>query len=412
MRPLPTDPNAPPSAAMLRSVGLILLIVSALTFAAFLYKETQHGLTTPTGQAFGSDFVNFWSAARLALLGRIPDIYDLDRFHQFQEAALGGSLDLYHYSYPPSGILLSLPLGLVPYLPAWSGWMLGGWLIWICTAWLAWPGERSLRDAALYALAVPAIFLNNMSGQNGTWMAGILGGGLMLVERRPWLGGAVLGLLAIKPQLGLLVPFALLAGRQWQALGAFLLSSFGLTIASAVILGSEPWMSYASHTGLLRTVILENSSGVWRWMISPFVGLRLLGVPILPAYVVQGAIALLSLTTVVIVWRRRGPAPVRNAVLVLCTLVATPYVHVYDHVVAALVPLWLWPNLRQGSTLPATLLLIAPALGLFVATALGIGIGWVLVLPALALAMAAVRTSAAAGTAPVPDAGYRDPTRR
>lgn len=248
--------DALPSAGLLRIVGLILLVVSAATFAGYLYSETRHGLTTPTGQAFGSDFIDFWSAARLALLGRLADIYDLERFHRFQEEVLGGSLDLYHYSYPPSGILLSLPMGFPSYVPAWALWLLGGWIVLTCTVWLAWPGKRSVLDAALYALAAPAVFVNNIAGQNGTWTAGILGGGLMLLERNPWLGGAILGLLAIKPQLGFLVPFALLFGRQWRALGAFLLSSFGLTIASVVILGPDPWIAYASHGQLLRTVIL------------------------------------------------------------------------------------------------------------------------------------------------------------
>src|SRR5258706_16321345 len=73
------------------------------------------------------------------------------------------------------------------------------------------------RGALLLALAAPAVFVNAVRGQNGTWTAALCGGGLSLLERRPLLAGGLLGLLIYKPQLGLLIPVALLAGRHWRA---------------------------------------------------------------------------------------------------------------------------------------------------------------------------------------------------
>jgi hypothetical protein len=59
--------------------------------------------------------------------------------------------------------------------------------------------------------------MNAVGGQNSTWTAALFGGGLSLLERRPLLAGRLLGLLIYKPQLGLLIQVALLAGRHWRA---------------------------------------------------------------------------------------------------------------------------------------------------------------------------------------------------
>ena len=73
-------------------------------------------------------------------------------------------------------------------------------------------GDAGPRRAAARAGA-PAVFINAVGGQNGTWTAALFGGGLSLLERRPLLAGGLLGLLSYKLQLGLLIPVALLAGR-------------------------------------------------------------------------------------------------------------------------------------------------------------------------------------------------------
>ena len=83
---------------------------------------------------------------------------------------------------------------------------------------LSRTGSGDARPGAL--LAAPAVFINAVGGQNGTWTAALFGGGLSLLERRPLLAGGLLGLLIYKPQLALLIPVALLAGRHWRAFAA------------------------------------------------------------------------------------------------------------------------------------------------------------------------------------------------
>jgi len=387
--------DGPISAAVMRGFGAALAVLGGIAFVGHLWHETANGLASEHGLAFGDDFVNFWSAARLTLLGRTMEVYDVEALHQFQRMVLGGDIHLYHYNYPPSAILLTLPLGALPYLIGLAAWLLGGWFLFALAARHAWPSRPALRDVILFTFAVPAVLLNSMAGQNGTWMAAILGGGLMLMERRPMLGGALLGLLAIKPHLGLLVPLALVCGRHWHALGAFLLAAVAISVASLAIFGVEPWLAYAARASLARQWDLEQGAGVWHWMISVFAGLRQLGTSVPVAYAAQGVSAVAAAAAVAMCWWRPSPAPLRHAVLVLCTLLATPYVLLYDHVVAALVPLWLWPWLGGRSMLRMALLLAAPAFGLILATLFGLGVGWLFIVPVLAFAIATVRTTAA-----------------
>ena len=70
---------------------------------------------------------------------------------------------------------------------------------------LAMPG----RGVLLLALASPAVLINAVGGQNGTWTAALLGGGLSLLERRPYLAGGLFGMMIYKPHLALLLPVAL-----------------------------------------------------------------------------------------------------------------------------------------------------------------------------------------------------------
>ena len=67
-------------------------------------------------------------------------------------------------------------------------------------------------------LASPAVFINAMFGQNGALTAALLIGGLLMPRRSGLiLAGILFGLLTIKPHLGILVPFCLIASRNWRA---------------------------------------------------------------------------------------------------------------------------------------------------------------------------------------------------
>src|SRR4029078_5196973 len=97
---------------------------------------------------------------------------------------------------------LTAPLGFMPYAVGLAFWLIAGWLVFYAALRAAIPQGPAL----LVAFATPAVFVNTVNGQNGTWTAALFGGGLMLLERWPVLSGVLFGLLIYKPHLWLLIP--------------------------------------------------------------------------------------------------------------------------------------------------------------------------------------------------------------
>ena len=83
----------------------------------------------------------------------------------------------------------------------------------------------------------------------------LLGGGLSLLERRPYLAGFLFGMMIYKPQLALLLPVALLGGRQWRAFAAASVTAGVLLAASALWFGTDVWAEYLRNVNVLRQAI-------------------------------------------------------------------------------------------------------------------------------------------------------------
>lgn len=381
------------------TVARCFVAVAALCYGADLYRQTANHLTNGAGRPFGDDFINFWSGAYLALHGRAAEVYDFNAFHAFEQSVAGAGLDFYHYSYPPVLLALTAPLAVIPYAPALFVWLLAGWAAFFRVLKEAMPG----RGALLMALATPAVFINAVGGQNGTWTAALFGGGLCLLPRRPYLAGVLFGLMICKPQLGVLLPVALIAGRHWRAFAATVMTVLVLLAASALMFGGDVWAHYIHNVDTLRQIILEDGTGVWHRMVSVFVAARRLGASVPVAYAVQATSAALACVAVAMVWLREAPWALRNAVLVLATCFATPYLQDYDLVFGALVAAWLWqqPATTYGSEralqIACALLLLLPFVAAALARLTGLAFGPLFLLPAFVLA---VRASLRA-TAPV-----------
>lgn len=353
-----------------------------------LLRQTHDHLTNGAGRPFGDDFINFWSGAYLAWHGRVTEIYNPTAFHAFEQSVASASLGAYHYSYPPVLLLLTAPLAILPYVPALLAWLAAGWYAFYRALRLAMPGHGAL----LLALAAPAVFINAVGGQNGTWTAALFGGGLSLLGRRPLLAGGLLGLLIYKPQLGLLIPVALLAGRHWRAFAAAGAVAGALLAVSAIWLGTDVWAEYLRNLGVLRQMILEDGTGVWHRFVSVFVGARRLGAPVEAAYVIQAAAGALACIAVAWVWFGEAPAGVKNAVLVLGTCLATPYLQDYDLVVGVLAVAWLWQCPVPYASdrvlqISAGLLLLLPLVAAALAHLTGLALGPLFIAPLFVVAL-------------------------
>ncbi|HML08872.1 MAG TPA: glycosyltransferase family 87 protein [Xanthobacteraceae bacterium] len=370
-------------------IARCFVAIALLVYAVDLMRQTSDGLTDGAGRPFGDDFVNYWSGAFLAWHHRAAEIYNAAAFHAFEQSVVGEHLGGFHYSYPPTLLVLTAPLALIPYVPALGLWISIGWLAFYRALRLAMPEGRTL----LLALAAPAVFVNTVGGQNGTWTAALFGGGLGLLDRRPLLAGGLLGLLIYKPHLGILLPLALLAGRRWRAFAAAAATAGGLVAVSAIWLGPEILADYLRQIAWLRHVILEDGTGVWHRMLSVFVAARRLGADVPTAYVAQALVGALAGLAVAAVWLRDGPFGARNAALVLGTCLATPYLQDYDLVFGALVVAWLGQDARGGSARDYPLffasasILLIPLFAATLANLTGLALGPLFILPAFAIAL-------------------------
>ena len=372
-------------------IARIWAIIAGIFYCYDILRDTGGSLTA-NGRPLGDDFVNYWSGAFLAWHGRVADVYNWPAYHAFQQSIVGDTVGAFHYSYPPVLLILTAPLAALPYLPGLAAWLVAGWFAFYRALRMALPG----RDALLFALATPAVFLNAYSGQNGTWTASFIGGGLCLIERRPFVAGIMFGLMIYKPHLGVLIPVALLAGRQWPAIAGAAVSVCALVLASVLLFGTAIWHDYLQFAAHLRHTILEDGSGVWHRMVSVFVFARRLGADVPAAYAAQAAMGLIAAGVVALAWLRNAPMPIKSAALVLGTLLATPYLQDYDLVLGVFAVVWLMrPEMlahysERAALIACGLILTLPLLASALGNMTGLAFGPLFLLPAFILTARAV----------------------
>jgi hypothetical protein len=188
------------------------------------------------------------------------------------------------------------------------------------------------RVVLVAALAFPAVFINLTHGQNGFLTAGLFAGALLWLETRPWLAGMLFALLAYKPQFGLVIPIALIAGGYWRALLAGGTSLVALTALSIVVFGLQTWTAFQQSLGFTRSVVLENGNIGWEKIQSVFSAVRMLGGSVAEAYVLQGIVSVLVLGAIAWLWHSQADARLKYAALLCAALLATPYSLDYDMV--------------------------------------------------------------------------------
>ena len=307
----------------------MILGVGCLVGVAGLALSLHAGLDA-RGAPLGADFVIFYGASGLALKGEAVRAWSAPAILAAQRAVFPAGRGLFLWCYPPSFLLLVAPLARLPYLAA-----LGAWTAVTGGAYLAMTRLISrARGAAPLALAFPGVFVCVSQGQNGLLTAAVLGAGLLLLDRRPLVAGAVLGLIVYKPHFGVLLPLLLFGTGRWRAALATGTSAAALVLLSAAAFGVESWRAFLDNAPLVRAG-LETGALPLAKAPTVFAALRLLGAPLGAAYAAQAAAALLAAGLALVGWGRPGPLPLKAGLAVSATLLATPYAFDYDLVVLA-----------------------------------------------------------------------------
>lgn len=309
------------------------------------------------GRPLGADFITFWSAGRLTLAGNAAGAFDPEQIFAMQRVAAPGYPHVFLWNYPPTFQLASAPLALLPYNAAY--YLFAGISLGLFVA--ALKPLVPWREAPVLLLALPATLICALHGQNSLLSAALLATAIMTIDRRPVLAGICIGLLAFKPQLGVLFPLVLAITGRWRVMlvAAATLSVFvGLSVAA---FGIGLWDIFLRNLGVVREVV-ESGQLPWGKMPSAFVFLRMLGVPEAGAYAGQVFVALGAIAATALVWWRCGATLLAGAVLIAGTLLLTPYTFDYEMAILA-VPLAIIARqlVRHGAGAGEKVLLLALA---------------------------------------------------
>lgn len=282
-----------------------------------------------------ADFLSFWAAGHLAVGGHPSAAYDLAQHRAIEAQAVPG-VGVLPFPYPPPFLLALLPFGLAPYWIAFAGWI-------AVTAALYLVTSRRIIESR-FSFAQAAAGANFITGQNGFLTSAIFIGGTSLLDTRPFIGGAVLGLLCLKPQLAILLPVALLAGREWRAIGGGIVSSVALLLIALLAFGMG---SYRGFLTLLPQFAQWLSAERWPLgeLASTFAMLRSFGVPAAAAMAIHGAVALFATALTARAWALK--LETRIPILAAATLLITPYLLTYDALVLSLPLAWLLRDSRN-----------------------------------------------------------------
>lgn len=280
------------------------------------------------------DFANLWAGGRMALEGNISLLFDPDAYRAALRSMFSPDLPNQEWSYPPSMLLFGAPLAHLPIFPAYLIWTLG-------TVFCLWLAIRPLQLGWLAETAIlvsPAVAMNALFGQNGALTTALLLGGLMAAPARPILAGVLFGLLTLKPHLGILAPFCLIASGNWKAILSAAATTVALTLLTAFAFGFEVWPLFWSETRKLMTEIMEAPypQGYHSNAMTVFFLARALGADLTAAYATQALASLAAVAAAVWLWLPENGIAHRERVVATSVLaiVATPYGYTYDAIAA------------------------------------------------------------------------------
>jgi hypothetical protein len=287
------------------------------------------------GYGYGRDFINFWAAGRLAILGKTSILFDEVAYNIWLKSQFAADIGPYHvYSYPPSIIPLLVPFGALPY-----GAALLLWTLLHLTAVAVAMRSLGVRAAGLgAALLSPAVAIAAFQGQMSATIGALLFVALAGLDRRPVLSGVLLGVMSLKPQLGIVAGLIVLIERRWLTALAAALAAVTLVATSLPLVGFDGWIDYVTRTVPVHKQFLSNmSAGFKYFLVTPYALFRTLGIIGAAAMAMHLLVAITLVTFSLFTWQRLRHVDRLAAIstTALASLFISPYANLWDFAVAA-----------------------------------------------------------------------------
>ena len=338
------------SAARLRPLLPVLvpgLLATIFGWAVFVSTFKYPGKIGLNYNAPGTDWMVLYSGIRLALTHRFALAEDGMALTSYLNSTFGHWLSeplVYRpWFYPPGLLIILLPFGALGFVASYFAFQLASAALLAGALCYRSENQSAAPWVAAAAVLCPAASSNFLLGQCSFLIAGLLVLGFRLLPRRPLLAGAVLGLVSIKPQFGLMVPVALLAMREWRSFAGVAASALALVAISALMFGPELWVWWIGQT--LKT--FSDTDYHWAtfnrlWGTSVYACAILLGLSAKLASLMQILAVVGSAAGVYLAYRSHLGQGRKLAVLLACAILAAPHAGFYDDVLLTVAgALWL-----------------------------------------------------------------------
>src|SRR5215470_8672283 len=220
----------PANAEFLRALLLLGGALFVLTFASYLATTNWAG-AFPRDKAtlvVGRDFLNLWMYGVAAFENDPARYYDIATYNQTLAHLLGPGYPGQNWPNPPTALVVMAPFGMLNYFPALFAWA----ALSVLAFYLA--GRREVKDlrVLLIVLVSPAALMCVLSGQSSLLTTAALLAIFALLDEEPIMAGVLIGLLTVKPQLGILFPFMLVASGRWKVFFTAAATAIALLLAS------------------------------------------------------------------------------------------------------------------------------------------------------------------------------------
>jgi len=330
IRNLAPATREPQNAEFLRALAILGGALFVLTLVSYLLTTNWSG-AFPRDKAtlvLGRDFLNLWMYGVASFEPDPARYYDLATYNNALAHMLGPGYPGQNWPNPPTALVVMAPFGLLNYFPA--------LLAWFSVSGLAFylAGRREVADWRTLAIVLvsPAALMCVLSGQSSLLTTAALLAIFTSLDERPIAAGVLIGLLTVKPQLGILFPFALIASGRWKVFSAAAATALALLAASVAIGGIEGWQDYITKALPLQREVLQDAAGTaMPFQPSIFMNIRgVVGNHI--GEIIQFAFTLAAVAAVAAAfrWRRNGDPRMLQALFFACTVSASPYMGAYD----------------------------------------------------------------------------------
>lgn len=266
------------------------------------------------------------------------------------------------YLYPPFALWLVLPLA---FLGFWASFAvsaltpLAAYIAGLRKLGRAEPGKVDRTTGFIIALASgPAIGANLIGQYSGLYVLAFGAAALLYTKDKRVLAGLVLAFLWIKPNIAIVVPFALVWSRSWRPLKGFV-GGTALMLALSLPFGLDRWSGFASNIANMAELQERGVVPIDKMVTVLSSAQTLFGLEaaVGPSVVIWGVVALILGVAVLVVWTpaRLAESPVRAfGALAVFAVIANPRLYFYDSslLLMGVYGLWLSASVR-GSAIAA-----------------------------------------------------------